>query len=380
MEMVFRKVEYLIEGDGNDQRKLNAAPWNTGKILKKTLKLGIFFLISVLVANTFLAYIIGADKVSQIASEPLGQHLGGFAAMLLFSGAFFVVFAILREQVCTTICPYGRLQGVMLVKDTIVVAYDFGRGEPRGRTRKSENKVRKSDPISKIQQWVSNAPATARYVKDVEPEFGSQVEVLGDCVDCKLCIQVCPTGIDIRNGTQLECINCTACIDACDEVMEKIHLPKGLIRYDSMSGIETGKRKLVTPRSVGYTAVLLLLVGFQIFLFSRRTDVEVLLLRTPGMLYQKVDDTHLSNLYNYEVINKTRNEFQPEFRLLTPGGKIKVVGIVPVVKGNEVLKGSLFIEMDKANLTSRKTELVIEVFSGGKMLDRVKTNFMGPVK
>ena len=209
MEMVYRKIEYWIEGDANAQRRLNKAPWTTEKIRKKVLKQAIFFGIAVLVANTFLAYIIGTDEVIRIATEPISKNRNGFIAMLIFSGVFYFVFAWLREQVCIAICPYGRMQGVLLDKSSITVAYDWVRGEPRTKIKKGQSPV------------------------------GA-----GDCIDCNLCVKVCPTGIDIRNGTQLECVNCTACIDACDEVMEKVGRPKQLIRYDSLNGIESGKKRI----------------------------------------------------------------------------------------------------------------------------------------
>lgn len=303
MEMVFRRIEYWIEGDANAQRRLHKAPWTTEKLIKKIGKQAIFFVIAVLVANTFLAYIIGIDEVFRIATEPVQDNFGGFSSMILFSAAFYFVFSYLREQVCTTICPYGRLQGVLLDKDSIVITYDYVRGEPRGKIKKVRKEPKKTeslalqmDPITKIQQQ------------------------LGDCIDCKLCVQVCPTGIDIRDGTQLECVNCTACIDACDEVMVKINRPKGLIRYDSDTGIETAKKKLFTPRVVAYSVVLLVLLLVEGFLFTARTDVETLLLRTPGMLYQKVDEENISNLYNYQIINKTKEVFPVEFRLVTDYG------------------------------------------------------------
>lgn len=380
MEMVFRKIEYWIEGDASQQRKLNAQAWNSEKALKKTAKHIIFFILAILVANTFLSYIIGYEEVFKIASEPVSMHVGGFIAMIVFSFAFYGVFAFMREQVCTTICPYGRLQGVLLVEDSVVVAYDFVRGEPRGKTKKEENIFRKSDPVSKIQNLVTGAATEAKFVKDLSPEAASPLKIVGDCIDCKLCVQVCPTGIDIRNGTQLECVNCTACIDACDGVMDKIGLPRGLIRYDSMTGIKKGIRKLLTPRSIGYSAVLIILLALQVFLLSSRTEVETLILRTPGMLYQKVDDTHISNLYNYQIINKTHREFPVEFKLASGGGIIKLVGNPPVAKADAVTDGAMFIEMEKSSLDGRKTTIVVEVYDNGKLVDKVKTNFLGPVK
>lgn len=356
MEMVFRKIEYWIEGDANAQKRLNNADWTTEKILKKTSKQAIFFGISVLIGNTFLAYIIGIDEVIRIVTEPVSQHWVGFIAMIIFSFVFYFVFSYMREQVCIAICPYGRLQSVMLDKDSIVVAYDFIRGEPRGKIKKSREKNTEEDQVVQL-----------------KPNFG-------DCIDCSLCVQVCPTGIDIRNGTQLECVNCTACMDACDEVMLKIGRPKKLIRYDSLNGIEQGRKKLWTPRVMAYSGVLSVLIILEIFLFAMRSDVETLLLRTPGLLFQEVNETTISNLYNYQVINKTSNEYPIEFRLESGFGEIKLVGEPPIVKKNEISKGGLFIEMPKDKLKSGKNKISIGVYSNGKLIDKVQTSFLGPIK
>ncbi len=374
MEMVFRKIEYWIEGDANAQRKLNAAPWTTEKLIKKGSKQAIFFGIAVLVSNTFLAYIIGADEVLRIISEPVSQHLGGFIAMILFSGAFYFVFSYLREQVCIAICPYGRLQGVLLDKNSIVVAYDFIRGEPRGKLQKTP---KTNNPLQTIEAAVQFSTQTN---EPLLAEKAIEFPRLGDCIDCKLCIHVCPTGIDIRNGTQLECVNCTACIDACDEVMDKIDRPRGLIRYDSYNGIAEHRNHIFTPRVIAYSVFLTVLLAVNVILLSGRGSVETLILRTPGMLYQKVDDKHISNLYNYEVINKTKKEMPLMLRLATSGGSIRVIGALKTAKPGEVVKGAMFIDMETKALDSRKTKLKIEVVSNGKVIDKVTTNFLGPVK
>jgi len=380
MEMVFRKIEYAIEGDWKAQQKLNAAPWTTEKIFKKVLKQGIFFAIAVLVANTFLAYIIGVEEVMRIASEPISQNLGGFIAMILFSFAFYFVFSYLREQVCVTICPYGRLQGVMLDQNSIVVAYDFVRGEPRGKMTKAKKAAFKElagNPVTDIQQEVTAAGSQAGLHNPSVPAANQE---FGDCIDCHLCVHVCPTGIDIRNGTQLECVNCTACIDACDSVMDKIGRPRGLIRYDSYKGIAESKKRLFNPRSIAYSALLVVLIGVNVALFGTRTEVEALIQRTPGMLYQKVDDTYISNLYNYQIINKTKAEIPIEFRLVNAEGRLKPVGQLPTTVPNDVVKGSFFVELDKNSLESQKNKLVIEVYSGDRLIDQVKTSFLGPIK
>jgi cytochrome c oxidase accessory protein FixG len=350
MEMFFRRIEYWIEGDAGAQRKLDASPWTAEKIRKKTLKHLVFFAISFVVSNYFLAYIITMDEVLKIVREPVTQHWGGFFAILGFSGVFYGVFARMREQVCTTICPYGRLQGVLLVKESIVVAYDHKRGEPRGKLKKN--------PVEQI-----------------------RASVQGDCIDCKLCIAVCPTGIDIRNGTQLECTNCTACIDACDQIMEKVDKPKGLIRYDSETGINSGVRRIFTPRVYAYSFVLMALLALDVVLIANRGLVESIILRSPGQLYQEKDAEHITNLYTYKLINKSGKDLPFELKLKQPEGKIEFVGQShDQLKKDKVAEGAFFVNMPLNQLNGRKTELEIEVISNGKVIDKVTTNFMGPNK
>ncbi len=349
MEMVFRKIEYWIEGDASQQRKLNEANWTANKTFKKFSKHFIFFSIAILIANTFLAYIIGIDDLFKIISEPVSMHLGGFISLVIFSLIFYFVFAHMREQVCIAVCPYGRLQGVMLDKNSIVVAYDWIRGEPRGKIQKTTH------------------PAEEKK--------------LGDCIDCGACVRVCPTAIDIRHGTQLECVNCTACMDACDDIMDKVGRERGLIRYDSYAGIEQGRKKLLTGRVKAYIAVLVALIALQSFLFATRSEVEAVILRTPGMLFQQVDADHISNLYNYQIINKTNKDIEGiEFRLVHPDGQIKVVGQVPSTPKQAISEGAFFIEMETDKLEDRKTRLKIEVYSNGIKIDDASTNFLGPVK
>lgn len=345
MEMLFRKVEYLIEGDANQQKKLQEADYNFEKIWKKGLKHGIFWLLSFLIANTFLAYIISLDQLLLLVEDGPAAHLGKFMSLVLFTTVFYFVFARLRELVCIFICPYGRLQGLMLDKNSIVVAYDFVRGEPRG-------KIDKNDPSRK-----------------------------GDCIDCKLCVNVCPTGIDIRNGTQLECVNCTACIDACDEVMVKINKPKGLVRFASLNGITQGKKFSFNPRNIAYSIVLTGLFSVFLFALITRKDIETTLLRTPGMLYQKTEDGRISNLYNIEFVNKTFRELPIELRLVEPKGEIKLVeGNDILVEQESVGKASFFIVRDPADITKISTPVKVDVYSNGVLIESVKSKFNGPVK
>lgn len=378
MEMIFRKIEYWIEGDSGEQRRLAQAPWTAEKIRKRVLKHTIIYSLALIFTNFFLAYIISMDEVIKIIREPIDQHWGGFIAMLVFSGAFYAVFAQLREQVCTTICPYGRLQSVLLVKDSIVVAYDHVRGEPRTKLKKeksgdNQGSVEFRNPVETIQSAVGAAPSDVQ-VQTPTPK-------IGDCIDCKLCVHVCPTGIDIRNGTQLECVNCTACIDACDAIMEKVNRPKGLIRYDSMTGIESGVRKIFTTRVWAYTAVLIALVALDVILIANRGIVETIILRSPGQLYQQKDETHLTNLYTYVLINKSTQPLPIELKTTTPGAQIQIVGKAPTsIPKGEKIEGAFFVEMPEDKLTGRKTQIHLEVFSNGKKIDEMETNFMGPGK
>ena len=382
MEMVFRRIEYWIEGDANAQKRLNKSEWTTQKIWKKSLKQFIFILISLVIAHTFLSYIIGAKEVYKIITDPIGDHLGGLTAMIIFTGAFYGVFSILREQVCTTICPYGRLQGVLLDEDSLAVSYDFERGEPRGKLVKA-----KKAKASNCSDGCSSCKTTdsASHTDPLKMMFDDlnnpAPPPLGDCIDCNLCVQVCPTGIDIRNGVQLECVNCTACMDACDEVMVKIKKPVGLIRIDSYNGIINKKKSIWNKRIIAYSVVLVALLGLESFLFISRSDVETLLLRTPGMLYQKTDDGYISNLYNYQLINKSDLEVDITFSIEGQDFIIfEPVGKPPRTIKNKVSEGAVFIKIPRDKLEKRSTKLKVQVYGDGELLDNTTTSFLGPIK
>jgi cytochrome c oxidase accessory protein FixG len=348
MEMLFRKIEYLIEGDFNQQKKLTAQPWNTEKILRKGGKHIAFFLVSFFIANTFLSYIIGVDEMRLLITEGPVLHIGKFISLLIFSTVFYFVFAFLRELVCVIICPYGRLQGLMLDPHSIVVAYNYLRGEPRGKANKKDS--------------ANTAPK-------------------GDCIDCKLCVQVCPTGIDIRNGTQLECINCTACVDACDEVMLKIDKPTRLIGFNSKNGIDKNEKFKFTLRNVGYSVVLVGLLTLLVFLVASRKQIETTLNRTSGMLYQTQANGNISNLYNIEFVNKTFDSIPIELELIEPKGNIVLIekGKIKVPK-DELGKTSFFIEIEPKNITENQIKVLINVKSNGVLIEQVKSNFVAPVE
>ncbi|MFC5193511.1 cytochrome c oxidase accessory protein CcoG [Algoriphagus aquatilis] len=346
MEMVFRKIEYLIEGDANQQRTLNEGPWTAEKIWKKGLKISVFGLISLLIGHLVMAYLIGIDQVIQIVTQPPTAHLAGFIGLVAFSGIFMFVFSWFREQACIVVCPYGRLQGVLLDDNSINVMYDYVRGEPRSPIRKQATEV---------------APK-------------------GDCVDCGLCVQVCPTGIDIRNGTQMECVNCTACIDACDEVMVKVDRPTGLIRYASENSIKQGFQKLFTGRVKGYTFVLMLLVAAFVSLIATREDLEGTITRFPGMTYQARPDGKVSNLYNITLINKTFEPQSVTIVSMADGMNVEIVGDTNwVIEPQTKFEGRFFLVKEQTDVKVPQEKVHLVLSAEGVEFDDIETNFMAPV-
>jgi cytochrome c oxidase accessory protein FixG len=348
MEMVFRKIEYFIEGDSSAQKALARAPWTMAKLGKKAIKHFIFMLLSFVIGNTLLAYIIGIDALKRIITDDPARHLTGLTFMGLFTMIFYGIFARFREQACTFICPYGRLQSTLIDENTIVVAYDYKRGEQRGRFSRTESLENRS----------------ARGA--------------GDCVDCFNCVRVCPTGIDIRNGTQMECVNCTACIDACDEVMSKIGGPRGLIRFASLNGIEQHEPIRVTSRIVGYCVILLLLGAGLLALLLTRSEVDVTLLRAPGALFQQTPEGKISNLYLLKPTNKTHSHKTIDLKHENIEGSLTVLGGALDLPAEKQTEASVLVEIAPANLRSGTTPILVRIYSGGKPVDKIKTIFIGP--
>jgi len=343
MEMLFRKIEYFIEGNAWKQRKLDKSAWTFEKTVKKGLKHLLFFGISFVIGNTFLVYIIGVDRLVTIVTDPPSEHLAGLAIMILFSLVFYGVFSRFREQVCTLVCPYGRLQSVLIDSNSVIVGYDYNRGEPRSRLSADKKRERS-----------------------------------GHCIDCFYCVRVCPTGIDIRNGLQLECVHCTACMDACDTVMRSLKFSTGLVRYTSQDALEGKKSFRLTPRIGGYGLLFTALFSVVVFLTASRSDIETTILRTPGVLYQETDDGAVRNLYNISVVNKTPEDLILQLRLNNSPGEIRFVGPEPTVPAGGQSDGVFFVSIPRANLHSENSPVRLEVLGNGRQMQEITTSFSGP--
>ena len=343
MEMLFRKIEYAIEGSASQQLRRDKSALSGQAWARRLLKHAIFFTLSFVIANVFLAYIIGAGALWTIVTDPPSQHLTGLIAIIVFSLTFYAVFARFREQACTLACPYGRVMSALIDSHTLTVTYNSRRGEPRGHLR------------------VAGEAA------------------LGDCVDCAQCVTVCPTGIDIRNGIQLECINCTACVDACDDVMAKLGREPGLISITSNEAILNGTRHWLTARVKAYAAVWIVLTATAVTLVASRPALDVLILRQPGTLFVPAGDDVVANFYTVQVINRTNATHTLEYRVLSPpGAQVDAPGPVYTVEPYGLIESRLLVRMPVTALTGPSTTLRLEVRADGKALETIDSTFLGP--
>lgn len=282
LDHVYRRIERWIEGDAPARRALDAAPWTAGKAIRRLLKHLAYVLVAALIAHVFLSYFVSLRRLYNFMQEGPMQHLTAFGIVTFLTLVLWFCFGYFREQFCIIMCPYGRLQSVLTDDDTINVGYDAGRGEPRG----------------------------------------AKGSVEGDCIDCRRCVNVCPTGIDIRNGLQLECIGCTACIDACDDVMVKVGRPKGLIRYDSFNGFAGKVRRFLRPRIYGYCALAALGLGaLTIVASSKARPYNAGVSRVGGSGFFS-DASSVRNIYKVRFINKRNQPATVTIRLggVTPAG------------------------------------------------------------
>ena len=352
MEMLFRRLEYFIEGSAEQQLRRSRGPWTRGKAVRRAVKHIVFYGLSFVIANVFLAWIIGAGELKVIVTDPPRQHIGGLITILIFSFVFYLVFVRFREQACVLACPYGRVMSALTDARTVTITYDWRRGEPRNRLVRGRH------------------DATAG----------------GDCIDCHQCVTVCPTGIDIRDGIQLECINCTACIDACDGVMARVGRPKGLIRFTSHEAIaragEAGARRRpfgLTARAAAYGGVWLVLVTAVAVLLAGRRDLDVLILRQPGTLYATVPGGEIANFYDVQALNRTAHATEFTVEILEPrGATVTTLGQVGHVDAYGLAEGRLLLRVPADQLAGASTPVRFAVRTPEGIVQTVESSFVGP--
>ncbi len=282
LEGVFRRVERWIEGPASQRAALARGRWTAEKVLKKALKHGVYVVAAFVVAHVFLSYFVSMPDLLRMVRQAPSEHIGAFAWAFSMTVVVYLNFFWFREQLCLVICPYGRLQSALQDRDTIVIGYDQRRGEPRGKA---------SDKGA------------------------------GDCVDCRRCIVVCPTDIDIRNGLQMECVGCASCIDACDEIMGKLGRRPGLIRYDSERGLSEGVRRFFRPRVLGYAVAGLVGLAVATVAFVRHVPFEANLVRAAGLPYV-LDGELVRNTVTVHLINKNPAPSDMTIEPAAGGGKV----------------------------------------------------------
>lgn len=343
MEMMFRKIEFWIEGPAHVQMKMAKQKVKPKSYyIKRGLKHIIFFGLSFIIANTFLSYIIGVDALIEIIRAPFGQHLVGFIALLAFTAVFYFVYAYVREIVCTVICPYGRLQSVLMDKNSMAVAYNYNRGEPRGRKRKGNDD-------------------------------------LGDCIDCGMCVNVCHTGIDIRDGLQMECVNCTACMDACDDMMIRVGKPTGLITVASEKQLETntvGEKSFDLRKKLMITLLIVLTGAFTALIVSR-SIFDSTVMRVPGQLYQENADGTISNLYKIKLVSKSAKTLPYHLEVKEKEAELIYVGQpLDSLRTGEHMEETFFIKIPQDKIKSRKEDLHIQIMSEDRVIQTKKVSFL----
>lgn len=346
LEFLFRPIERWIEGDHLARRRLDQGPWTTEKIRKKLLKHSISAVSAWIIASTFLAYFVGREHLIQMMMAPPWENWPTFLVTLFLMGLMAFQFGWFREQFCTILCPYARFQSVLLDRHSLVIAYDQGRGEPRG-------KLKTPKPSDR-----------------------------GDCIDCAKCIRVCPTGIDIRNGLQLECINCTACIDACDSVMEKIRRPKGLIRYASEAELQGNPPHPLRPRVLIYAGILTLLISVLTVRLMNRDLTEVQFIRPPGeTLFARIDQNWSANQFTLAILNKGSELETYEVVLSDPIQKDQVRLVIPIhpipVPAGGQNKVPVFVQFKSSILSKGKGKVKVQVKNKSGFVSEKELSILG---
>jgi len=397
---VFLWMERWMEGDRGKRMKLDAAPWNREKLLRKGGKHLIWLIFALWTGFTFTGFF---TPITDLGARMVASSLGGWETfwVLFYALATWGNAGFLREQVCKYMCPYARFQSAMFDRNTLIIAYDPMRGEPRGpRKRGLATVLQRARGLIDIKTAVDyvfraskhpsaaaqNAQARGTITWDGDlgeakplPKF--QPEELGDCIDCTICVQVCPTGIDIRNGLQYECIACGACIDACDEVMAKLDYPKGLIRYSTQNTIDGKPQKVLRPRIVLYAA---LLVGFIIAWgvgVGMRSELIAEILRDRNALYLETAEGALENGYTLKIANKSDRDQRYRITLQSGVDSLRFKGDAPVleVASQAIVSFPLIVETHATDVHGRHAVRFVVESEDGSAREEIDSSFFGPM-
>lgn len=350
IQSLFMKIERLIEGKARNRRALAQEPWTWEKIWKRSLKWIIFTIVSMHIAHTFIGYIVGPKELLQMSLGSPFDNFGIFMATSICTVIILLDFGWFKEQFCIIACPYGRMQAVLMDENSLVVAYDTARGEPRGLS-------------------------------------ADQSQKFGDCINCYHCVKVCPTGIDIRRGTQMECIACTMCIDACDEIMVKVKKPKGLIRYSSQNELDGKPTKKVTLRSIAYVIISLLLIGSFISLITASTNLKLEMLRgshEPFSLVTREGVTKVRNHFTLKVTHQGSEQYRVYVKLAEESlkDKIKLISPQPILNIDKTEKRFiLFFEFEPSVLTNGSQKVSVQLVDKetNKLLTEKEVVLVGPL-
>src|SRR6266542_68510 len=389
LEMLFRRIEFLIEGTAEQQVRFARGPWTRERLARAAIKHAVFFALSFVIANVFLAWIIGAPQLISIVTDTPANHLTGLVAITFFSFVFYAVFARFREQACIIACPYGRVLSSLVDERTVTVTYDSVRGEPRVRLvagQANRRGLTASAPTSPtIRRGLAGAlraqagTATASPPKLQRRRKTPGHHESGDCIDCFRCVTVCPTGIDIRNGIQMECVGCTACIDACNDVMRRIGRPRGLIRHTSAHALEHGSAGRFGGRVAAYAAVWIVLVAAGVFLLATRPDLDVVILRQPGTLYATLAGGDVANFYTVEALNRSSDPAAFTIDVIAPqGATVTTLGPAPQVPAYGVLDARLLLRVPERSVTGPSTVVRFAIRSNGRIVQQIDSAFLGP--
>lgn len=355
LEGVYRRVERWFDGPRNQRLREAGQPLTPKRVARTVAKHATYFVISFLLAHVFLSFFVSLKSLLQMMQGSPNEHWVAFSWVAVTTGLLYFNFAWFREQLCIVVCPYGRLQSAMQDDHSLVIGYDVGRGEPRG-------KLRRADRVALPQ--VSGEPLDKR----------------GDCVDCNRCVVVCPTGIDIRDGLQMECIGCAQCVDACDEVMIKIGRDPGLIRYDSLAGLAGKPKWTLRPRLAAYGAFLLIAATGLTIGLGGRTPFEANVLRVRGTPYVLEEET-IRNQFELHLVNKNPGPTELQVKVTSP---VEAVFTLPThsirLESLESFRLPVFIRVSREDFEA-PFDLTFEIQDGASSRTKVvKGQFLGPRK